>query len=166
VAPFSILELLGEVESLRRLELKRKEIQLDLAIPSHLPHMRANRDQMRQVLLQVLDNAASDIGGFDPGEKRRVRIEAARSGDRIHILVSNSGPGFANPGRVFDPFFATITPGESPGLALSLCYSIVREQGGDMSALNLQPRGAAVVIEMPCELSHEDTALSDEAVAG
>jgi two-component system, NtrC family, sensor kinase len=165
VAPVSVPELLAEVESLRRREYKRVGIELDLVVAEGLPSIRANSDQMRQVLLQVMDNAAAAVGDVECSGEKQIRIEATRSGDQIQILVSDSGAGFPNPDRVFDPFFTPTTPGESPGLALSLCYSIVREQGGDMSALNLHPHGAVVVIEMPGEAVHSSIGQSGEAIA-
>jgi signal transduction histidine kinase len=67
----------------------------------------------------------------------------------LRILVSDTGPGFADPLRVFDPFFTTKQPGKGTGLGLSICYSIVREHGGEINAVNLHPRGAAVVVELP-----------------
>jgi two-component system NtrC family sensor kinase len=165
VAAISVAVLLGEVESLRRLEFERKGIQLECFAAEGLPHMRANGDQMRHVLLQVIDNAADAAGDSKGDHEKRIRMEANRAGDRIQILIADSGPGFPNPDRVFDPFGEMTTSGASPGLALSLCYSIVREQGGDMSALNLHPHGAAVVIEMPCELSNGGSERSGKTAA-
>jgi signal transduction histidine kinase len=63
--------------------------------------------------------------------------------------VSDTGPGFRQPGRAFDPFYTTRQPGEGTGLGLSICYGIMREHGGEISAFNLHPRGAAVVLELP-----------------
>ena len=155
VAPIVVQELLAEVESLRRGDYEGKGILLEVIVTPGLPPIYANGNQMRQVLLQMLDNAAAAAaeGPQDVGS-RRVRVESTRTANRIQIVISDSGPGFPNPDRVFDPFFTLKPPGEAPALALSLCYSIVREQGGDMSAQNLQPHGAAVVIEMPIEPSH------------
>ena len=60
----------------------------------------------------------------------------------MHLVVSDTGPGFAQPGRVFEP-------GDSMGLGLSVCYGIVHEHGGEISAFNLHPHGAAVAVELP-----------------
>jgi C4-dicarboxylate-specific signal transduction histidine kinase len=67
----------------------------------------------------------------------------------VHVIVSDTGPGFRQPGRAFDPFYTTRQPGEGTGLGLSICYGIVREHGGEISAFNLHPTGAAVVLELP-----------------
>ena len=151
VSAIVVPELVSEVESLRRREYERNGIRFEAVSAAGMPCIHANGDQMRQVLLQILDNAAADAKETDADRERRVRIEATLAGNRIQIVISDSGPGFPKPDRVFDPFFTTRSPGEGPALALSLCYSIVREQGGDMCASNLQPYGAAVVIEMPIE---------------
>jgi two-component system, NtrC family, sensor kinase len=151
ISAIVVPELLSEVESLRRREYERSGIRFEAVSAAGLPCIHANGDQMRQVLLQILDNAAADAKDTQADRERRIRIEAGLAGNRIQIVISDSGPGFPNPDRVFDPFFTTRPPGEGPALALSLCYSIVREQGGDMCASNLQPHGAAVVIEMPVE---------------
>jgi signal transduction histidine kinase len=156
ISAIGVPELLGDVESLRRGEYGRRGIRFDVVAAEGLPRIYANGDQMRQVLLQMLDNAAASAGDAQASGEKRIRIESMRTGNRIRIVISNSGAGFPNPDKVFDPFFTVKPPGEGPGLALSLCYSIIREQGGDMSALNLQPNGAAVVIEIPIEPSQSD----------
>ena len=78
------------------------------------------------------------------------------AGRSLHLTVSDTGPGFREPCRVFDPFYTTRQPGGGPGLGLSICYGIVREHGGEISAFNLHPHGAAVVIELPVRESLAD----------
>lgn len=149
VSAIAVPHLLGEVESLRRGEYERRGIRFDVTIAEGLPLVHANGDQLRQVLLQMLDGAAAAAADPQGSPEKRMRIESTRAGNRVQFLISDSGPGFPNPDKVFDPFFTIKPPGEGPGLALSLCYSIIRDQGGDMSALNLEPHGSAVVIELP-----------------
>jgi C4-dicarboxylate-specific signal transduction histidine kinase len=114
------------------------------------------------VILQILNNAATALEGLPPGRERRLRIDAALIKDRVQVLISDTGPGFSNPDRVFDPFFTTKKPGEGPGLGLTLCYSIVREHGGEISAFNLHPHGAAVAIELPVIEAVDETAAARE----
>ena len=83
------------------------------------------------------------------GVERRLTVEAASVGHNVQVTFTDNGPGFAQPGRAFDPFYTTRDQGEGMGLGLSVCYSIIREHGGEISAINVHPRGAAVVIELP-----------------
>jgi signal transduction histidine kinase len=70
--------------------------------------------------------------------------------DRIvHLVVSDTGPGFREPARAFDPSFPTRPAGKGVGLGLSICYGIVHEHGGEINAYNVPPHGAAVVVELP-----------------
>jgi two-component system, NtrC family, sensor kinase len=151
--PLDLGRLLTEITAERRLEYERTGIALDIAIASELPEAHANPEQMRQVFLQILSSAEAAVKIVGEEAEKRIRLEALLVKDRIQVLVSNTGPGFQNPDRAFDPFFVIKQGGSgpSPGLGLSLCYSIVREHGGDISAVNLQPEGSAVVIEIPVE---------------
>ncbi len=67
----------------------------------------------------------------------------------VQVIVSDTGPGFKEPGRVFDPLYTASQVEEGTGVGLSVCYGIVREHGGEISAFNLHPHGAAVVVELP-----------------
>jgi signal transduction histidine kinase len=88
-----------------------------------------------------------------------IRVMVSHDVRAVQMIVSDTGPGFHEPGRVFDLFYTTQAPGDGDGLGLSICYGIVREHGGEISAFNLHPRGAAVVVELPI-----DRVVREEAV--
>jgi len=85
----------------------------------------------------------------DEEEPPTIRVTVSHGVDAVHLVVSDTGPGFRDPARVFDPFYTTRQPGQGMGLGLSICYGVVREHGGEISAFNLHPHGAAVVVELP-----------------
>ena len=147
--PISVGLLLRDIEKLMRHDLEKAHVSLELNIPGHLPRVKADGEQIRQVFLQVMRNALASLAEAPEGVERRLSVEVARIPKAVEVMFSDSGPGFAEPGRAFDPFFTTRNPGEGVGLGLSICYAIVREHGGEISAVNLHPRGAAVVIELP-----------------
>jgi two-component system, NtrC family, sensor kinase len=151
--PLDLGLLLAEITAEQRPEYERAGIAFDVSIVPDLPEAHANSEQMRQVFLQILSHAEAALKAVAEEEEKRIRLQALLVKDRIQVLVSNTGPGFPNPDRAFDPFFTLkqAGSGSSPGLGLSLCYSIVREHGGDISAVNLQPSGSAVVVEIPVE---------------
>ena len=115
--------------------------------------MRGARERLRQVLEHLLNNAAQAIMEFGPLEvdvgAHAIRVTVSYDDRTLHLIVSDTGPGFKAPGRVFDPFYTTNEPEAGAGLGLSICYGIVREHGGEISAFNLHPHGAAVVVELP-----------------
>jgi K+-sensing histidine kinase KdpD len=75
----------------------------------------------------------------------------------VHLVVSDTGPGFAQPGRVFEPC-------DSMGLELSVCYGIVHEHGGEITAFNLHPHGAAVAVELPVAAAIKKSGVAGEGV--
>jgi two-component system, NtrC family, sensor kinase len=162
LAPISVERMLLDIVSLRKPELDRAGVTLEVAIATDLPRIRVNGEQMRQVFLQILSNAATALQSSPLEEEKKLRIAATLMKNRVQVLISDTGPGFPNPNRVFDPFFTTKKPGEGSGLGLSLCYSIIREYGGEISAFNLQPHGAAVAIEMPAEVALSEASLAGE----
>jgi two-component system, NtrC family, sensor kinase len=147
--PVALDVLLRDIERLMRHDLDSARIVLDLRIPAHLPRIKADSEQMRQVFLQLMRNAMASIEEAPPDAARRLSVEVATIPKAVEVMFSDTGPGFSEPARAFDPYFGTRHPGEGPGLGLSICYAIVREHGGAISAVNLHPRGAAVVVELP-----------------
>jgi C4-dicarboxylate-specific signal transduction histidine kinase len=80
--------------------------------------------------------------------EKAVRLEATAEGDVVRILIAHTGPGFLYPERAFDPFVPTQARGETAGLGLSLCATILRDHNGRAFAMNLEPHGAAIVLEL------------------
>jgi two-component system, NtrC family, sensor kinase len=147
--PISIETLLHDIDRLTRHELDGAHIDMQLRISPDLPPIKADGDQIRQVFLQIVKNAIASMHDMPDGMERRLIAEVYSVGPAVQITFTDSGPGFSEPARAFDPFYTTRHQGEGVGLGLSLCYSIVREHGGQISALNALPRGAAVVIQLP-----------------
>jgi signal transduction histidine kinase len=147
--PVSLETLLLDIEKLTRHDLDSAHIELEMRVVSALPPVKADGDHLRQVFLQIVKNAIGSMNDLPDDIERRLTIEAAAAGPTVRITFTDTGAGFAEPSRAFDPFYTTRHQGEGVGLGLSLCYSIVREHGGQISALNALPRGAAVVIELP-----------------
>ena len=162
--PVDIRALLAELTAGCSTELAARGVLL-VVEAAQLPPVRGNRDRLRQVLEHLLNNAAQAIArgrerrgkaptalprGADEGDRcPAIRIAVSHYQSTLHLIVSDTGPGFDEPTRAFDPFYTTRQPGSGRGMGLSICYGIVREHGGEISAFNLHPHGAAVVIELP-----------------
>jgi two-component system nitrogen regulation sensor histidine kinase NtrY len=100
-------------------------VSIDEDVDPGLPPVLADRDQILQVLLNLVQNALDAVR-----DEGRVRLGARRDGDAVELSVSDTGPGIA-PGdlpRVFEPYFTTKEGGT--GLGLAIAHRIAEEHGG------------------------------------
>jgi signal transduction histidine kinase len=131
-------------------EVESRGVRLVVQAEREVTAVRGNKDRLRQMMEHLLNNAAQSlarVGGAAAGGEQVIRVSVSVPGgdrERVHVVVSDTGPGFAQPGRVFEPY-------DSIGLGLSVCYGIVHEHGGEISAFNLHPHGAAVAVELPLD---------------
>jgi len=147
-AAISVTELLKDMEQLHRSEFMHRSIDFRLHVEPTLPRALGNAQQVRQAVLYCLQLAIEAVDGIDTPSERSVRIDASAESDNVKIMIAHSGPGFLYPARAFDPFVPAQAAGETAGLGLSLCATILRENNGRISAVNLKPRGAGIVLEL------------------
>jgi two-component system NtrC family sensor kinase len=152
-SPVSVELLLRDIEKLARHDLESARVELELRIAKELPRAMGDGEQIRQVFLQLVRNASIALEELPENEPRRLMVDVSRKGNCVRTAFTDNGPGFPDPSRAFDPFLTTRHSGEGVGLGLSLCYSIVHEQGGEISAENVPPRGARVTVDLPMEES-------------
>jgi signal transduction histidine kinase len=143
--PVEIVELLRELEMECEEKLESRRILLVVDAEDDVPVVRGDGDALRQVLEHLLNNSAQAIDSVedDPEREREIRISVSHDAGSVQMIVSDTGPGFDEPERVFDPF------GPGVGMGLGICYGIVHAHGGEIRAFNLHPYGAAVMVELP-----------------
>ena len=148
----SVGEMLTDMEQLHRSEFLRRSIEFRINIATGLPRVLCHAQQLRQAVLHCLQFAIEAVEGQSLAaateELKTVRLEASAEGNLVQILIAHSGQGFLHPDRAFDPFVPKQAQGETAGLGLSLCASILRDHNGRASAVNLDPRGAAILLEL------------------
>jgi signal transduction histidine kinase len=137
---------LRDVVQLREYHLRKLGIDVQVDVEPLLPRLAIGEDELKQVLLNVLNNA---IDAIAESAKRSIRISARHQAERVTIRFEDSGPGFAEPNRAFDPFYTTKPVGKGTGLGLSICYGIAQECGGNIALSNKQPYGASIVLDLP-----------------
>jgi two-component system, NtrC family, sensor kinase len=142
----NIQTLLQDVLALRDYHIRAHQVSVEVRVEPGLPQVALDEDQFKQILINLLNNSIDAMEGI---RAKRIRVEASRRGDRVIVCFDDSGPGFANTNRAFDPFYTTKPVGKGTGLGLSICYGIVKEHGGDIQAANLEPHGARVTLELP-----------------
>ena len=108
-------------------------------LQSDLPLVLGDDNHLLQVFLHVLNNAIDAVAEVGGGE---IIVRTQARDEHVVLEVCDSGPGIAEPARVFDPFYATKPLGQESGLGLSACYGIIQEHEATIECFNLQPRGA------------------------
>ncbi len=138
--------LLEEVLEQRAQEMTERGIKLVRNVDGKLPRVSGDEQQLKQVFANVLNNALEAV---EKAGEKRITVEANLLPGRVLLSFVDSGPGFTDIDRIFDPFFTTKGVGKGTGLGLSVCYGILKQHGGDISAHNMHPHGARISIELP-----------------
>jgi signal transduction histidine kinase len=146
LAPVDCAELVrGAVASVRaRLDAEAVDVGLDLA-PGVIA--RADADKLRQVVLNLLENALDALA--TTASRRRIEVAVTASDGHAALAVQDSGPGVpadALP-RLFEPFFSLKAHGT--GLGLAIAKRTVEAHGGRMSAAPGARGGLRVDIVLP-----------------
>ncbi len=131
---------------LRRLDLRGKNIRIEIQAGAAIPSVRGDANQLLQVFYNIISNAVDAMEEVGGGTLT-VRTQSERG--NVVILFSDTGPGIAEPRLVFDPFYTTKPVGKGTGLGLSICYGLIHDHGGQISCYNRPERGATFRIELP-----------------
>ena len=141
--------LVGDVAALVRVDAATRQVKLDVDVPVDLPHVRGDRVQVQQVLLNLILNGMDALHGTRL-EDRRIDVTARVDGaQHMEIAVGDAGHGIPADtlARIFDPFFTTKPNGMGIGLAVS--RTIVEAHGGRLWAENRNGGGAAFRFTLP-----------------
>lgn len=125
-----------------------KEVSLELELSPALPAVALGHEQLMQVILNLVMNAADAVG---PGGI--VRVAAARHQGGVRLQVEDNGPG-VDPrvqAQLFEPFVTTKDVGKGTGLGLAVCRGLVEAAGGTIT-LDLDfHRGARFIVDLPTQ---------------
>lgn len=102
--------------------------------------------RLGQVFVNLINNAV-DAMADAPRKQIEISLEV---GPRLSVAVRDTGPGIAEPDRIFDPFYSTKAVGSSEGmgLGLSISYGLVQSFGGNIRGTNAPDGGAVFTVEL------------------
>jgi signal transduction histidine kinase len=157
-ASFALDDLVEELGVLVDGEAKRAGVAVRLDLEPDLPPLVADRDHVKQVLLNLVLNAlqASARGGTVTlgasavrGRTGAVRGRTGAAGDRVLLTVADTGAGIAPEvlPRIFDPYFTTRRGGL--GLGLTITRRIVEAHGGAIEVESQPGRGSRFRVSLP-----------------
>jgi signal transduction histidine kinase len=141
--------LTGAVQ-LRNLDLREKNIRIELENRSVLPAVRGDPNQLLQVFYHLISNAVDAMVAVGGGV---LLIRTLRERGNVVIEFSDTGPGMKDPDKVFDPFYTTKEVGKGTGLGLSICYGVMQEHGGRITGFNRPEGGCTFRLELPAVLA-------------
>jgi PAS domain S-box-containing protein len=148
----SSLNILDEVEKTLELvhtHLRNRRINVKLDYDDDLPLFQADRQGLRQLLLNLFTNASDAMPG---GGTLSIRVHYFKDERRIRMEVEDTGSGIAPEDlpKVMDPFFTTKSEGKGTGLGLSICRRIVEEHHGQIQITSPgKDQGTTIIIDMP-----------------
>jgi Signal transduction histidine kinase regulating C4-dicarboxylate transport system len=147
-------EIVNEVLALVNHLLHSNGVNLVTDLPGGLPTISVDRNQIKQVILNLIHNA---LHAMPKGGELRITTHR-RSRDHqdwVTVVISDSGIGIApeNMERIFEPFFTTRSKEGGTGLGLSISYSIVADHGGFIEAESQVGNGSIFSIWIPVEVN-------------
>jgi signal transduction histidine kinase len=146
--PVDLVELAEQVVVLVSREASRAGIELLVDNDSPTPKILGVRDQMHQVLMNLLLNS---IDATPEGGSVTLRTFVEPQARMACVEVSDTGPGVAveDLEQIFDPFFTTKGPDQGTGLGLMICHRIVTDHDGTIEVRNIDGEGATFCVRLP-----------------
>jgi PAS domain S-box-containing protein len=129
-------------------QLQRKGVTLDLDLPSEPVMLRTDARKARQILFNVLSNAAKFT------EQGAVRVSLYPADGAVFFTVNDTGRGIGDQDRehIFEPFVQLRSDGSMPsgtGLGLPVARELARHLGGDITVESRLGEGSAFTIRLP-----------------
>jgi signal transduction histidine kinase len=121
-----------------------------------VPPVRLDGEQIRQVIINLVDNAMEALGGpaappRPGGEPARIRVATAFEAAEgiVRLVVTDNGPGVppADRDKLFMPYYST--KGRGSGLGLAIVRRIVAEHGGSIEVADARPTGTTFTVALP-----------------
>jgi PAS domain S-box-containing protein len=169
--PVRLNAIVETVIDLLAYQLRSTDIRVAFDLASDLPTVTADADQLHQVVTNLIVNAHQALAAIPAPRRLIIATRHDPADGRVHLSVADNGPGVPaeiRP-RIFEPFFTTKPAGEGTGIGLSLCSSIIRAYGGEITLADTPGGGATFTIVLPLHaggtVAPRDTR-SESALAG
>jgi len=142
----SVTQVLDEIIFFISTQLQANKIEINRNYPTRLPSIWASAEQLKQVFLNLIMNACD----FMP-DGGQIEIHGYAQDELVVLEFSDNGPGIAEEAfsKIFEPFYTTKKDGAGTGLGLSVCYGIIQNHGGTITAKNRPKGGAVFTIALP-----------------
>ena len=122
-----------EVIELMEREARASGIKFFAQLDETIPYILSDPSQLQQVFLNLITNAIDAHDG-KPYGSIHIYTQVDKKKEGVIIQITDTGAGIAQDivDKIFDPFFTTKPVGKGNGLGLTICYSIIKNLGGDI----------------------------------
>lgn len=148
----STLELISNDYSMKK-QYDFRSIEIVRQYEKEVPAVVCDKNQIQQVLLNILKNGAEAMVASNTGSPRFI-IRIFKEKDHVVLDIEDNGPGISSEiqTRVFEPFFTTKEVGAGTGLGLSVSYFIITENHkGVLSVASGPDKGSIFTIKLPSQ---------------
>ncbi len=144
--PTDVSKLVNDSVSLLRPSLERRNISIDISVAPQLPLFAMDRDQIRQVIVNIVGNAADAIEGTGV---IAIRVSHLPDNGSVLIAISDNGVGISEERleEIFEPFYTTKFSGT--GLGLATARGFVQRHGGRLAVESAPGRGSTFYVLLP-----------------
>ncbi len=160
--PIDLNATINAALELLNYQFRNENVDVTLDLAPNLPSINGDGDQMTQVFTNLALNAAQAMHDWTGARHLTIRTET--QGDKVMVIVRDTGPGIApaiKP-RVFEPFFTTKSGAGGTGVGLALCLNIIETHGGQLQLEDTPGGGATFLVTLPT-VTAGSAASSDEA---
>jgi PAS domain S-box-containing protein len=149
VSTLVVAEELDRTLDLIQYQFRKRGVDLQRHLGSEVSPVLADRQQLRQVFVNLLTNA---LDAMPAGGTLTLRVIPVGPG-RVAIEVADTGVGIKpeHLPRITEPFFTTKEEGKGTGLGLAICKRIVQEHGGTLAVESTVGKGTTFRVELPSE---------------
>jgi len=134
--------------------LKINRVKVEKSLASDLPEFVGSEDQLQQVFMNLISNAAEAIEPKGGGYLKITTGYSLEKG-KVNIYFQDTGVEIPqeNMPRIFEPFFTTKKKGKGVGLGLSVAYGIIQEHGGTIYVTSAEGSGTTFRVDLPLNRS-------------
>jgi signal transduction histidine kinase len=135
-----------------------------------LPEINCHRDELNQVFLNLLINAAhtiADVVGDGGSGKGTITVRTQTKGDEVVVSITDTGTGIPNAikDRIFDPFFTTKKVGKGTGQGLAIAHAVVAEKHrGSLTLETEVGKGTTFYVSLPLDQAKQAASEADKAI--
>ena len=160
----SVHDLIDDIAQVLKVQPLMSNIELECCLEAQNDRILADSNQLRQVFLNLIINAADAVSSEDKTIKGKLTIKSSLVDEKrkppeddrtlLNIMFIDNGPGIPeeNISNIFDPFYTTKDPGKGTGLGLSVSFMIVEGFGGKMTVSSTIGEGTTMTLLLPvCE---------------